>query len=377
MAYEKLAPLVLQLGPAVKREFDQLRELEREWHTEIDRHLAQPIAQLVVRDPVHARIYEDILLTAARLDEGLTAEAGNRRAAIEATISSQVWITFAVGAIAFTTAVLIAWIGRRLRSYAVREELGLQRLEEAVESRARLMRGVTHDLGNPLQIIVGTAEILADEMPDKLTGTQREMIQRIRASTRDLVAMVSDLLELSKAEGGALSVRPVHTSVAELLEEVVRTYEDEAESLHLDLALEVESPGLAIVTDPQRVTQILQNLVSNALKYTPAGGRVTVSAVPHSSSGAADAPDLVAIGVADTGQGIPADQVGNIFEEFARLEAHRGQPRPERPTRVNDEPAKRPDRPTSRLLSGQSCDRWNLLPFSRCRRSRYLLAQST
>lgn len=325
-AYEELAPLVLRLGPAVRRDFEQLRELERAWHAEIDKLLVQPGARRFTRDPMHARIYEDILLTAARLDEGLNAEAGNRRAAIEATNSAQVWITFAVGAIALSTAILIAWIGRRLRSFAMNEESGRRRLEEAIESRARLMRGITHDLRNPLQTITGSAELLAEEIPGKLNAAQLEIIQRISSSARQLLSLVSDLLQLSMAEGGRLSFRPIRTAIPELLRPLVKAYAAEAKSRQLELTLEVESEDMAIVTDPQRVTQIVQNLISNALKYTPAGGRVIVSVAMRASPENSGASDLLAIDVSDTGQGIPQEQLDTIFDEFARLDTHRSLP---------------------------------------------------
>jgi signal transduction histidine kinase len=138
--------------------------------------------------------------------------------------------------------------------------------------------------------------------------------------------MVSDLLELSMAEGGTLSVRPVPTSVPDLLRQLVGSYEAEAKSRCLNLALELESTDLQIVTDPQRVTQILQNLISNALKYTPPEGAITVSAALQTPSDGADTPEGVTIDVADTGLGIPEDQVANVFDEFTRLETHKGLP---------------------------------------------------
>ncbi len=324
-AYQELAPLVVRLGPGIRRDFEQLRELEVAWHREIDKFIDRPSPQRFARDPKHARIYEDMLLTAARLDEGLNAAAATRRAAIEATNNAQVWITFTVGVIALATAVLIAWIGRRLRSFAMSEESGRQILEEAIESRARLIRGITHDLRNPLQTITGSAEMLAEEMPGPLMPAQLEMVQRIRASARHLLSMVSDLLQLSMVEGGKLTIRPVQTAVAEVLEPLIKSYQSDAKSLRLELNLEVESEELSLVTDPLRVTQILQNLISNALKYTPSGGRVMVFAGMRTSPDATDA-ELLAIDVTDTGHGIPEDQIDSIFDEFSRLETHRGLP---------------------------------------------------
>ena len=325
-AYDELAPLVKRLGPTVQRDFDQLRELERAWHGEIEKMLSEPRARQFVRDPMRARIYEDILLTAARLDEGLSAEAAHRRAAIEATNRAQVWITFTVGAIALATAVLIAWIGRRLRTFAMNEETARHALEEAVESRSRLMRGVTHDLRNPLQTITGSAEILAEGLAGSLNVRQEELVQRIRVSSKHLLSMISDLLELSMAEGGTLPVRHAPTPIADLLTELVRSYQSEARSRQLSLSLDVQEPDLQIVTDPQRVTQVLQNLISNAIKYTPSGGRITVSAsIPVRDADGAS-PEMLVIDVADTGNGIPEEQAKNIFEEFTRLENHRNLP---------------------------------------------------
>ncbi|MGH9423150.1 MAG: hypothetical protein ACRD3J_24450, partial [Thermoanaerobaculia bacterium] len=151
-AYAGLAPLMDRLGPEVQSDFKQVRELERVWHSEIEVTLAQPGGSTRTRDPMHARTYEELLLSAARLDESVNAAAENRRSAIEATNHAQVWITFAIGIVALFAAVIVAWLGRRLRSFAVREAAGRRNLEEAIEARERLMRGITHDLKNPLQV---------------------------------------------------------------------------------------------------------------------------------------------------------------------------------------------------------------------------------
>jgi signal transduction histidine kinase len=321
-AYRELAPLVTRLGPKVKSDFDQLRELERGWHAEIDKLLSRAGPQRFARDPMHAKLYENLLLTVARLDEGLNEAAASRRAAVEATNRAQVWITFAVGTIALFTAVLIAWLGRRLRSFAVNEETGRQRLQEAIEGRQRLIRGVTHDLKNPLQTISGTAEILAEEIPGQLNPAQQAMVRRIAASAGQLVSMVSDLLEMSMAEGGSLSIRPVRTSLGELLSQTVDGYSQAAHAAGLTLSLDGGGESFEIVTDPRRVAQIMQNLISNALKYTSSGGSVSVSMAMRVNHHAAAPSEMVAIAVSDTGDGIPSDQLENIFDEFTRLDSH-------------------------------------------------------
>jgi signal transduction histidine kinase len=231
-----------------------------------------------------------------------------------------------VGTIALFTALLIAWLGRRLRSFAVNEETGRHRLQTAIESRQRLIRGVTHDLKNPLQTISGTAEILAEEIPGQLNPAQQAMVRRIAGSARHLVSMVSDLLEMSMAEGGSLSIRPVRTSLGELLAQTVDVYSQAARAAGLTLVLDAPGDSLDIMTDPQRVVQIMQNLISNALKYTPPGRSVTVSVAMRVNPHAAPPSEMVAIDVADTGDGIPGDQLEHIFDEFTRLDSHRDLP---------------------------------------------------
>jgi signal transduction histidine kinase len=325
-AYEELAPLILRLGPKVKSEFEQLRELERAWHGEIDKLLSRGLGQRFTRDPMHAKLYEDVLLTVARLDEGLNEAAANRRAAVETTNRAQVWITFAVGIIALSTVLVIAWLGTSLRSFAVNEETGRQRLQEAIDSRQRLVRGITHDLKNPLHTIFGTAEILGEEIPGPLNPDQKNMVRRIEGSARHLVSMVTDLLEMSLAEGGSLSIRPVPTALPELLTQTVEGYTESARTAGLDLKFSIAARPFDIVTDPQRVSQIMQNLLSNALKYTPAGGCVTVSVAMRRVPDSAASIEMVAIDVSDTGGGIPNDQLEHIFDEFARLDSHRNLP---------------------------------------------------
>jgi len=321
-AYAGLTPLVARLGPNAQSEFGQVRELERAWHAEIEKVLAAPALTRRARDPMHARIYEDLLLSTARLDETLDAASQSRRASIEAANRGQVWITFAVGAIALTAAVIVAWLSRRVRSFAVREEAARRELEEAIIARERLTRGITHDLKNPLQVILGGAELLAEEIAGPLNSAQSRTVKRIIASSNHLLSMVTDLLELSMATGGTLTIRPAIVSLAAIILETVSQYDVHARKSGLTLEVSIDDP-LEVVTDPQRVTQILQNLISNAVKYTPSGGRILVTGRTPPAESVNDPRSLVAIEVSDTGDGIPSDQLESIFNEFSRLEGHR------------------------------------------------------
>lgn len=322
-AYAELALLVRKLGPQIERDFKQHLELEKAWHDDIQILLAKPDIERRKRDPLHARRYEAVLVSAAGLDESLNAAAGTSRAELEATGRAQIWISFAIGGIAIAAALLVASLGRRVRTFAVKEESARVKLEEAIESRERLIRGVTHDLKNPLHVISASAEMLDDEIPGPLNERQHVTLRRIRSSSRHLISMVTDLLQMSMAEGGTLSIHPVPTSVREVVLTTTTDYESQAAAKGLTLGVNLDKDPLDAVTDGLRVQQVLQNLISNAIKYTPSGGSVMVRAEPRVSSIGGANSEMVAIDVSDTGSGIPEDQLDKIFDEFARLDVHR------------------------------------------------------
>lgn len=324
-AYQEFAPLAKALGEDVNNQFEQHMELERAWHTEIGRLLARPATERGKRDPLHARRYEDLLSSAAQLDASINSAASARRTALEATSRAQAWISFAIGLFALFALVIVGWLGRRLRTSAIQNELARRRLEQVIDSRSRLMRGITHDLTNPLHAISANAELLETGLKGPLSEDQQKLVRRIRSSAHHTVAMVRDLLDTSIAEGGPLSVRPAECCITDLITEVVEEYSASAAKRRLEVAWEARDQ-LRLYTDESRVRQVLENLVSNAVKYTEPGGTITISAGETSIDNEGVPREMIAIDVADTGKGIPSDHLEKIFEEFWRLESHRNIP---------------------------------------------------
>ena len=144
-------------------------------------------------------------------------------------------------------------------------------------ARARFMRGVSHDLKNPINAIDGHAQLLEDEMRGPLTAEQRDSIARIRRSARALMALIEDLLELARAEAGQLTVRLDRVVLRDVVREVVEQHRAAAEFAGLTLVHAEDDSQTILTTDPARVAQVLGNLLSNAIKYTPSGGRIEVS----------------------------------------------------------------------------------------------------
>jgi signal transduction histidine kinase len=181
-------------------------------------------------------------------------------------------------------------------------------LQENDRLRRELIGNVSHDLRTPLATMHGYVDTLLLKN-DTLDGDERERyLQITRKHTLRLGALINDLFELSKLDSGAMPLAVETFSLAELLHDVVRDFELEARRRQIDLVLEGE-PGAALVqADIGLVQRVLENLLRNALDYTPDGGSITL--------GVSARPEQVAIAVSDTGCGIPEEEIDCIFDRF-------------------------------------------------------------
>ncbi|HEY4954907.1 MAG TPA: HAMP domain-containing sensor histidine kinase [Gemmatimonadaceae bacterium] len=325
-AYVELKPLVQQLGPGARREFRELTAQQGEWHSAIDRYLMASATARDAGDPLHSAKYEELLLAASRLDEALSTEADLRWAEISATNRAQSWISVVVGILALGAALIVGWLGRRLRVFAAAAERRRAELQKAIEARARMVRGISHDLKNPLNVILGYTELLQQGVKGLLTEGQHESLSRIRASVESLLSLINDMLDLSRAESGALRITPRKTLIPHLVRETIVQHRASAAIAGQRLEAQLPTDFPEVTTDPPRVQQILGNLLSNAIKYTPIGGEITVRASLKTRDGHTDGMPWAAIEVVDTGPGIPGDQLETIFDEFSRLQVHEDKP---------------------------------------------------
>jgi signal transduction histidine kinase len=325
-AYKDLTPYIDRLGPNVRTEFNALNALQNSWHSAIDQSMSTSSTRRLGGDPFHPAEYERLLVGAARLDEALSNAAERRWAEAAATNRAQSWVTVVVGIIALSAALIVAWLGQGLRLFAAAAERDRADLEEAIEARARLVRGITHDLKNPLNAIVGYTELLAQGIKGPLSAEQMQSVNRIRRSAESLLSLIRDILDMSRAESGHLTVVPQTTRISPIVEDVAEEHAASAAASGHRLVVMPSSDLPAISTDPQRVRQVLGNLLSNAIKYTPAGGEISLRASLKSRDRAIGDQEWIAIEVIDNGPGIPEDQVANIFEEFSRLDVNRDKP---------------------------------------------------
>jgi signal transduction histidine kinase len=179
------------------------------------------------------------------------------------------------------------------------------RLAEDTEDRRRLLADVSHELRTPLTVIQGNVE----GMLDGLYPPDGAHLERVLAEARHLERLVEDLRTLSLADAGALPLHRESTDLAALASDVVAGFQPQAAVDGVSLTLEADEATLLDV-DPRRVRQVVANLVSNALRHTPAGGLVTVAVQPGA--------DAVELTVSDTGSGMDAESVDRAFDRFWR-----------------------------------------------------------
>ncbi|QOY93235.1 sensor histidine kinase [Massilia sp. UMI-21] len=188
-----------------------------------------------------------------------------------------------------------------------------ERLRRADEMKSRFLSNTSHELRTPLSSIRALAQLLLDRMDGDLTGEQERQVQFIANAANDLSELVNDLLDLAKIEAGKVEVHLAPVVVDNLfraLKGMLRPLVDEG---RVELVFEPSNVTEAFDSDEGKISQVLRNFISNALKFTERG-TVRVSAIYD------EARDEIAFAVADTGIGIGPDNLQLIFEEFSQIE---------------------------------------------------------
>jgi PAS domain S-box-containing protein len=181
-------------------------------------------------------------------------------------------------------------------------------LRRAIEQREEVVSIVSHDLRNPLGVVLAAADLLLDIPLDEIERKrQTEIIQR---SAQRMQSLIEDLLDVARIEAGAFVVRPSSEELSPILEEARALFADQAERKSVQLCFERAKNGIRARVDRDRLLQALANLLDNALRYTPEGGSIVM--------GLTEDRDFAMVTVSDTGPGIEPALVGHLFQRFAR-----------------------------------------------------------
>jgi signal transduction histidine kinase len=200
-----------------------------------------------------------------------------------------------------------------LRRYAIEVDLRHQVLRErrAVRARDDLVAVVSHDLKNPLGVIHLQVGLLLRALPLDTEGPWRRIqnaVERIQRATERMNSLIRDLLDLAKIEAGRFALEPATEEVQSLLEECLELLKPLADQKHLIVTETVTRPELKVRADRDRIFQVLSNLMSNAIKFTPERGSIQLKAGPEGR--------FMRFCVSDTGPGIPEEQQPHLFNRY-------------------------------------------------------------
>ncbi len=220
-----------------------------------------------------------------------------------------VYAASVIGVPTFYTAKILADLRDKRRALEVRTAA----LVEAGRQKSQFLANVSHELRTPIHGICGLCDLMESGVYGPLEPKQKDAQANIRRSAQTLLALIDDLLELSRSDAGKLALRPEPVDLEELLRTVKASIHWMLGTKQITLSLEVAGDLPSIETDPRKLKQVLINLLSNAVKFTPDGGTVALSARHAGES-------EVRIAVVDSGIGIDAADHERIFEEFRQLD---------------------------------------------------------
>jgi len=188
------------------------------------------------------------------------------------------------------------------------------KLQELDRLKSMFIASMSHELRTPLNSIIGFSSLVLNGMSGDINARQREQLERVHRSGRHLLALITDVIDISKIESGRVQAYPTAFNLTQVLEEACASMDVQLKDKNLCLETELESvEGVEMYTDRKRLHQCVLNYLSNAVKFTPEG-EITLSATIDTES------DEITISVCDSGIGIAAEDLQHLFQPFSRLD---------------------------------------------------------
>ena len=199
--------------------------------------------------------------------------------------------------------------------YALKQALehraGYVAQRKLYELRTQFYSMVTHDLRNPAGTVLGLLNLVLGGKTGPLTAQQEKLLTTAKSAATKFVNLITNYLDYAKIEAGYLQLTKGEVNLAELVQRSVQQAEVTAAVKNLTVAVDISVPSLRATIDAEKMEQVFDNLISNAIKYTPDGGRVTVALKRDG--------DVAVFSVTDTGRGIPENQLDALFNKYTRL----------------------------------------------------------
>jgi signal transduction histidine kinase len=232
------------------------------------------------------------LLDRATLDQAVTEQILHLRSALQAANRN---------------------LERRVQERTAELQAAIERLSELSQMKANFVSNVSHELRTPLTHIIGYLELMITESLGPVTAEQKHALEVSQRASSRLENIIEDLIMFSLAQHGEMTLKQEKVDLGRLVNLVVRTASREGEQRGVSVHAVVDDDVPPVQADPQKIAWVLNQLLDNGIKFTPANGRVIVSA-------RLEAANLVMLSVTDTGIGIPPNRMEEIFEPFHQLD---------------------------------------------------------
>jgi signal transduction histidine kinase len=233
------------------------------------------------------------LLERAELDQAVTEQIIQLRSALQAANRT---------------------LERRVEERTEELQKALERVSELSQLKSNFIANISHELRTPLTHIKGYIELLITESLGSITPEQHHALQVSQQSTSKLETLVEDLIMISLASRGELSIKQENVDIRRLANLVVKSYETPAQSRGVNLHAMIDEDVPPVQADSQKIAWVLNQLVDNGVKFTPSNGRVILLVKREGEN-------LVIVSVTDTGIGIPPNRMDDIFEPFHQLDS--------------------------------------------------------
>ncbi len=206
-------------------------------------------------------------------------------------------------------------INHQLKAAIKEIQIMAHQADSANRAKSEFLANMSHELRTPLNAILGLAEALLDRVRGPLNERQQSSLRTIESSGRHLLALINDVLDLARIEAGRMEIEREWTSAREVCEASLALVQERAAAHHLSLELHLADPEARLHADPRLLKQILVNLLGNAVKFTPDGGRIRLEVEPVARQ------EALRFAVTDSGIGIAAEEMQRLFQPFVQLDA--------------------------------------------------------
>jgi PAS domain S-box-containing protein len=203
----------------------------------------------------------------------------------------------------------------RLKEYAAELEVANKELRRLDEIKSEFVAVASHELRTPLATIKNSIQLLLQRKTGAINENQEKFLSLAEKNINRLTNILNSLLDLSKIESGRMELNFEEINLKDSIEFIISSFKPQVAGKSIEIKMEIEKDLPSVYADREKIAQILMNLVGNAIKFTPEGGTITVSAKPYNGDGR-----MVAVSVRDSGIGIPGDQLEKVFEKFFQVE---------------------------------------------------------